>query len=147
MPEKLSPVRSSREVPWASVPGKVSLKSLHVSICYGETLRLELCDIGTVEISETSTLCIETRQMSVLTTEGICPVSAADIRPVSTSEIRPVSPEDIYPVSRENGTAAGQQLLYLLFLKALALPGRAVTGSTRRGLTRGEESERGERVH
>ena len=32
----------------------------------------------------------------------------------------------------------------LLFRKALALPGRAVVGiSTRRGLTRGEESEEG----
>ena len=40
--------------------------------------------------------------------------------------------------------AAGQQLLGLLFRKALACPVRAVvSGSTRRGLTRGEESEEG----
>ena len=41
----------------------------------------------TFETSETSTLCVETRQMSVLATEDICPVSAADICPVSTADI------------------------------------------------------------
>ena len=70
-------------------------------------LRLEHCDIATVETSETSTLCVETRQMSALATEDICPVSAADICPVSTADICPVSTEDIYPVSTEDGTAAG----------------------------------------
>ena len=54
-------------------------------------LGLEHCDIWTVETSETSTLCVETRQMSVLAAEGICPVSTADICPAST----------------EDGTAAG----------------------------------------
>ena len=44
-------------------------------------------------------MCVETRQMSVLATEDICPVSAADICPVSTADICPVSAEDIYPVS------------------------------------------------
>ena len=62
-------------------------------------LRLEHCDIATVETSETSTLCVETRQMSVLATADICPVSTAVICPVST--------EDIYPVSTEAETAAG----------------------------------------
>ena len=70
-------------------------------------LRLQQCDIGTVETSETSTLCVETRQMSVLATEDICPVSAADICPVSTADICPVSTEDIYPVSAEDGMAGG----------------------------------------
>ena len=71
----------------------------------------------TVETSETSTLCVETKQMSVLATEDICllstadicPVSAADICPVSTADICPVSTEDIYPVSTEGKTAAGSR--------------------------------------
>ena len=54
-----------------------------------------------METSETSTLCIETSQMSVLATEDICPVSAADICPVST--------DDIYPVSTEDRRAAGRR--------------------------------------
>ena len=61
-------------------------------------LRLEHCDIATVEASETSTLCFETREMPVLATEDICPFSAADICPVSAADICPVSTEDIYPV-------------------------------------------------
>ena len=70
-------------------------------------LRFQHCDIATVGTSETSTVCVETRQMSLLATEDIClvstadicPVSAADICPVSTAGICPVSTEDIYPVS------------------------------------------------
>ena len=74
--------------------------------------------MGTVETSETSTLFVETRQMSGLATEDIClastedicpvstadicPVSTADICPVSTADICPVSAEDIYPVSTED---------------------------------------------
>ena len=58
-------------------------------------LRLEHCDIGTVETSETSTLCVETRQMSVLATKEICAVSAADICPVPAADICPVSTADI----------------------------------------------------
>ena len=54
--------------------------------------------MATVETSETSTLCVDTKQMSALATEDICPVSAADICPVSTADICPVSTEDIYPV-------------------------------------------------
>ena len=81
-------------------------------------LRLEHCAIATIETSETSTLCVEARQMSVLATEkicpvataDICPVSAADICPVSTADIcPPVSTEDIYPVSTEDETAAGRR--------------------------------------
>ena len=41
-------------------------------------------------------MCVETRQISVLATEDICPVSAADICPVSTADICPVSTEDIW---------------------------------------------------
>ena len=62
-------------------------------------MKLAHCDIATVETSETSTMCVETGQMSVLATEDICPVSAADICPVST--------EDTCPVSTEDGRAAG----------------------------------------
>ena len=43
--------------------------------------------MATVETSETSTLCVETRQMSVLATDDICPVSAADICPVSARNV------------------------------------------------------------
>ena len=62
-----------------------------------------------METSETSTLCVETTQMSVLAKEDICPVSAEDICPVSTADICPVSTEDIYSVSTEDTTAAGRR--------------------------------------
>ena len=58
-------------------------------------LRLEHSDLATVETSETSTSCVETRQMSVLATGDTCLVSTADICPVSTADIYPVSTEDI----------------------------------------------------
>ena len=64
-------------------------------------LRLEHCDIGRVETSETSALRDETKQMSVLATEDICLVSTADICPVPTA--------DIYPVPTEDRTAAGRR--------------------------------------
>ena len=57
-------------------------------------------DVGTVETSETSTLCVNTRQMSVLATKDICPVPAADISPVSK--------DNVHPVSTEDRTAAGR---------------------------------------
>ena len=72
-------------------------------------LRLDHCGIGALETSETSTLCVETRQMPVLATEDICPVSAADICLVSTADICPVSTEDIYPVPTEDIIAAGRR--------------------------------------
>ena len=50
-------------------------------------LRLEHCDIATVETSETSALCVETAQMFAHALEDICPVSAADTCPVSTEDI------------------------------------------------------------
>ena len=50
---------------------------------------------------ETSTTCVDTRQMSVLATEDICLVSAADIGRVTTADICPVSTADIYLVSTE----------------------------------------------
>ena len=68
-------------------------------------MRLEHCDIETVETSVTSTWCVETRQMSF--PEDICLVSAADICPVST--------EDTYPVSRKNGMAAGRGPATVMF--------------------------------
>ena len=70
-----------------------------------------------MEISETSTMCVDTRQMSVLAAEDIClvstadicPGSAADICPVSTADICAVSTEAIYPVSTEDRMAAGRR--------------------------------------
>ena len=53
-------------------------------------LRLEHCDFAKIEASEASKLCVDTRQMSILATEDICPVSAAGICPVSTADICPV---------------------------------------------------------
>ena len=50
-------------------------------------LRFEHCDIGPLEISETSTLCLATRQKSVLATEAIYLVSSEDIYPVSTHNV------------------------------------------------------------
>ena len=37
-------------------------------------VRFEHCDIAALETSETSTLCVETRQMSVLATEDMSDV-------------------------------------------------------------------------
>ena len=63
-------------------------------------LRLEHWDSGAVEASETSTVCVVTRQMpfEIPARADTCPVSAADICPVSTADICPVSEEDIWPV-------------------------------------------------
>ena len=74
-------------------------------------LRFEHCDIGTLETSENSTLCVDIGQMSVLATEDICPVSTTDICPVST--------EDIYPVSTEDGTAAGRRPAAVMTLSSV----------------------------
>ena len=50
-------------------------------------LRLEHCDIGTVEISETSTLCVETRQMPVLATEEMSAVETQQMPSVARTDI------------------------------------------------------------
>ena len=101
----------------------------------------------------------------------ICPVSAAEFLSCLSSRISVLSQQQTSVLSQQRTTvlsqqkasilsqqktrrllAAGQQLLgllfrqdrCLLFRKALAWPVRAVhVGSTRRGLTRGEESEEG----
>ena len=52
-------------------------------------------NIGIVENSETSTMGVVTRQMSVLATEDICPVSTEDI----TSQMPSVARPDICFVS------------------------------------------------
>ena len=73
-------------------------------------LRLEHCDIGTVETSETSTLCVETTQMSALATEDMSavetgPMSAAETGQMSAVEIRQMSSvarTDICLVSTHN---------------------------------------------
>ena len=41
-------------------------------------LRLEHCDIATIETSETSVLCFETIQISALATEEMCAVETED---------------------------------------------------------------------
>ena len=56
-------------------------------------LRLQQCDIGTAETSETSTLCVETREMSALATEDMSavetgPMSAAETGQMSAVETR-----------------------------------------------------------
>ena len=51
--------------------------------------------------SETSTLCVDTKQMSALATEDTCLVSTADIFPALAA--------DIYPASTEDETAAGRR--------------------------------------
>ena len=48
-------------------------------------LRLEHCDIGRVETSETSTLCVETTQMSALATDSE-DMSAVETRQMSAAE-------------------------------------------------------------
>ena len=42
-------------------------------------LRLEHCDIATIETSETLTVCVETRQMSGLATEDVSAVETTDV--------------------------------------------------------------------
>ena len=46
-------------------------------------LRLQQCDIRTIETSETSTLCVETGQISALATEDM---SAVETGPMSAAE-------------------------------------------------------------
>ena len=53
-------------------------------------LRLEHCDIGALETCETSTLCFETKQISVPATEDICPVSTHNVE-VSEISTVPIS--------------------------------------------------------
>ena len=69
-------------------------------------LRLEQCDIGTVETSETSTLCVETREMSVLAAEEMSGVETGQMSAVETRQMysietgqRPVATVDICLVS------------------------------------------------
>ena len=50
-------------------------------------LRLQHCDIGTIETSETSTLCVGTRQMSVLATEEISAVETEQMSSVETRQM------------------------------------------------------------
>ena len=53
-------------------------------------LGIEHCDIGTVETSETSTLCVETRQMSVLATEEMSAVETGQMSAVETGQMSAV---------------------------------------------------------
>ena len=53
-------------------------------------LRLEHCDIAAVETSETSTLCVEARQMSVLATEEMSAVETGQMSAVATGQMSAV---------------------------------------------------------
>ncbi len=53
-------------------------------------LRLQQCDIGTVETSETSTLCVETRQMSALATDEMSAVGTGQMSSVETGQMSAV---------------------------------------------------------
>ena len=53
-------------------------------------LRLQECDIGTVEISETSTWCVETRQMSVLASEEMSGVETGQMSSAETGQMSAV---------------------------------------------------------
>ena len=85
---------------------------------------------------------VETGQMSAVETRQMSSAETKQMRNSETGQ-RPVLPVDICLVSAEDiclvSTCTSEDR------KALALPGRAVRmgGSTRRGLTRGEESEEG----
>ena len=59
---------------------------------YGQTeyLRLEHCDIATSETSQTSTLCVETRQMSVLAAEEMSAVETGQMSSVETGQMSAV---------------------------------------------------------
>ena len=72
---------------WVDAQVLATILDLFRLMVFGRTdfLRLEHCDLGTVEISETSTLCVETGQMLmlVLATKEL---SAAEKRQVSSAE-------------------------------------------------------------
>ena len=50
-------------------------------------LRFAYCDIGTIETCETSTVCIETGQMSAVETRQMFSVARTDIRFASTHNV------------------------------------------------------------
>ena len=50
-------------------------------------LRLEHCDIGALEISETSTLCVETSQISIRATEEMSAVGTGQMSFVETGQM------------------------------------------------------------
>ena len=59
---------------------------------WGQTayLRLEHCDIATIETSETSTLCVETTQMSALATEDMSAAETGQMSSVETGQMSAV---------------------------------------------------------
>ena len=61
-------------------------------------LRLEHCDIATIETSETSTLCVETGQMSAAETGQMSAVETRQMYSIKTGQ-RPVAIADICLVS------------------------------------------------
>ena len=101
-------------------------------------------------------MCVVTRQMSVLATEEVCPVSGADICPVSTADICPVSAEDIWLLwghlgkvendfdpffipkmrkkMRQNGTNPAEPVEHMEPRKRRHGPLRGASFYTRRGL-------------
>ena len=65
-------------------------------------LRLEHCDIATIETSETSTLCIETRQMSVLATVDMSAAETGQMSSDETGQMSSVARTDSCFVSTHN---------------------------------------------
>ena len=74
-------------------------------------LRLEHCDVGTVETSETSTLCVETRQMSVLATEEMSVVETGQMSSVETGQMSAVETGQMSAVeTRQMSSAETRQM-------------------------------------
>ena len=63
-------------------------------------LRLEHCDVAKVETSETSTLCIETGQMSVLATEEMFAVETRQMSSVETGQMSAAETGQMSSVAR-----------------------------------------------
>ena len=86
-------------------------------------LRFQQCDIGTVETSETSTLCVETRQMSVLATEEMSAaqtgqMSAVEAGQMSAVETRQMSSAETKQMSTGKTGRCPVPLLYICLVSA-----------------------------
>ena len=60
-------------------------------------LRLQQCDIGTIETSETSTLCVETKLMSGLAADEMSAAETGQMSSVETGKISAVETGWMYP--------------------------------------------------
>ena len=88
------------------------------SSIWGRTdfLRLEHCDIATSETSETSTLCVETRQMSVLATEEMSAVETGQMSAAETGQMSAVETRQMSTIA----TGLGPVLILYLCLVSKA---------------------------